>query len=177
MRLFLGSLTLTIGVLTANPAPAGQAQKIPEFSLEDQHQNLHHYRFPRARHSVLTLADRKGSAQIEGWVRALKARYGKKLDVDGVADVSIIPKPFHGLVRSGFKSRLSYPVMLDFGGQVVKALDHEQDKANIYIVQPDGQIVLHVAGMADATNLRRVFNALDSAFAAQLSARTADTAP
>ncbi len=159
----------------ASAAGAGHVDKIPEFSLEDQHQRLHQYRLPRPRLSVLTVADRKGSDQVEAWVRALKARYAARLDVDGIADVSVIPKPFHALVRRGFKSRLTYPVMLDFDGQVVKALAIEKGKANVYVVQPDGQVLLRVTGVADAAALRRVFDILDTAFGAQLSARVQAT--
>ena len=62
----------------------------------------------------------KGSNQLAPWIQALHDRYGQRIDIDGVADVSMIPNvPSLGMFREAFRKRLAYSVMLDWEGAVV----------------------------------------------------------
>jgi hypothetical protein len=85
-----------------NAPPATNVVRLATITLRDQHDAEHKLIFPQPRVSVLTVADRKGSEQIESWVRPLKERYGEKLLVEGVADVSTVPKLLRAMVRSRF---------------------------------------------------------------------------
>jgi hypothetical protein len=57
----------------------------------------------------MTVADRKGSEQLEPWITKLSHRYGKQIDIDGVADVSMVPGPLREVIREMFRKRLAYP--------------------------------------------------------------------
>lgn len=68
----------------------------------------------------MTIADHKGSDQLAPWIQQLHDRYQKNIDIDGVADVSNVPKPLQGFLRATFRNQLAYSVMLDWDGTVVR---------------------------------------------------------
>jgi hypothetical protein len=105
----------------------------------------------------MTVAARAGSEQLEPRIRSLYERYGSQIDIDGVADVSMVPKPLHGVVRARFRSRLTHSVMLDWDGSVVKRLQSEPGVANISVIDRGGSILKRITGPANATSGRSSF--------------------
>ncbi|HXG66229.1 MAG TPA: hypothetical protein VNO70_14095 [Blastocatellia bacterium] len=132
-----------------------------EFELEDQFGKALAYRFPKPKVSVLTFGDRKGSSQIEGWVRPLYERYRDRIDLHGVAVLDSIPSLFRGFARGQFRKSVKYPVLLDFEGDVARAYGYERDRANIYVIGPAGNIVLKLTGAATGEGLNRVYGEVD----------------
>ncbi len=107
-------------------AIAAPMEKIADFELTDQDAKTRAYNFPKAKVTAMTIADRDGSAQLAPWVQLLYDRYGKQIDIDGIADVSMIAKPFRGIFRAAFRKQLAYSVMLDWDGLVVKHFGYEK---------------------------------------------------
>jgi hypothetical protein len=131
------------------------------FTLNDQHQTAHHYQFPRSKISVLIFADYAGSAQLENWIRPLFERYRERIAIDGVADLSKVPKLLRGMVRTAFRDRLERSVMLDWSGTVSTEYDYQQGRANVFVIDHSGRILLKVIGAVSDTKLQRVQNAID----------------
>lgn len=157
-----------IAMVTHNPTDAASQSpgapsysKAPSFQLEDQHGQTHSYQFPRERVSLLAFGDWQGSEQIEGWISPLYRRYEKRIEILGVADVSAVPTPLRGLVRRGFRSKLDYPVMLDWSGEVSKSYGYRRGEANIFLVDRRGHIVLIKIGKANAPDLDRIYQTVD----------------
>lgn len=144
---------------STNAAPA----RIPSFTLDDQHGRTHEYRFPKTNLSLVAVADRKGSAQIEGWVRPVKARYGVKLDIDGVADVSAVPGPLRGVVTRRFKQELAYPVMLDWTGAVCERFAYVRGQVGVVLLDRQGRVLARWEGAATDAALRALYEAVDRA--------------
>ena len=88
-----------------------------------------------------------------------------QIDIDGVADVSMIPKLFQTLLREAFKKQLAYSVMLDWDGSVVKQFAYEKNVANIYVIERSGRIVKRFTGAVSNEALRDLFRAIDAAIA------------
>ncbi len=135
--------------------------KVPDFELKDQYDKTASYRFPKPKVTVLTFGDRKGSEQIEGWARPLWDRYQTKIDQQGVAVLTSVPFFARGIVRGIFKSNVKYSVLLDWTGSVSKSFGYQSGKANLYVINRDGQIVLTVTGAASQTELNKVFAQID----------------
>lgn len=135
--------------------------KAADFELKDQYDKSASYRFPKQKVTVLTFGDRKGSEQIEGWVRPLWDRYQSKIDQQGVAVLSSVPFFARSVVRSIFKSKVKYSVLLDWKGDVSKAYGYESGKANLYVIDRNGQIILKIVGSANQTELDKVFAQID----------------
>jgi hypothetical protein len=127
-----------------------------EFELKDQYNSSYTYRFPKEKVSILALADRKGVSQVEGWIRPLYERYTDRVDIHGIAVVSSVPSMFRGLLRSVFKSRVKFPVMLDWEGEVTKSFGYSGGRANIFVIDKNGNIVLKLIGPATADGLEQV---------------------
>ena len=150
------------GAVEPQSPEGSNAIQLPTISLTDQHSQPHVFAFPQPGVSVLTVADRKGSEQIEAWVRALKTRYPTNLPVEGVADVSSVPAPLRPFIRKKFRDAFAHPVMLDWKGSMVKQLRPARDVANVYALNTNGLVLLHLRGAANATNLAKLFAVLDA---------------
>ena len=150
MKIFLFLAILALHTTTF----AAPVAKLSDFELTDQEAKPRRYRFPKAKVTVMTVADRKGSEQLAPWIQQLHDRYGARIDIDGLADVSMIAKPFHSIFRAAFRKQLAYPVMLDWDGSVVKQFGYAKGVANIYVIDRRGRILRQVTGPLSDEGLR-----------------------
>ena len=139
--------------------------ELNDFELTDQEAKKRIYRFPKTKVTVMTVADRKGADQLAPWIQRVYDRYQNQIDIDGIADVSMIPKLFQPILRDAFKKRLEYSVMLDWDGSVVKQFDYKKNVANIYVIDGGGRIVQRLTGAIRNEALRALFHAIDAAIA------------
>lgn len=166
IRFNLSQLFIVCLFLMVLPEPVVNAKdstetRAPEFELKDQHDNATSYNFPKNKITVLTFGDRKGSEQIEGWARPLWDRYQNKIDQQGVAVLSSVPFFARGVVRGIFKSKVKYSVLLDWKGDVSEAYGYRSGKANVFVIDREGRIVLKIVGAANQSELNRVFATID----------------
>jgi hypothetical protein len=139
--------------------------KLSHFELTDQEAKKRIYRFPKTKVTVMTVADRKGADQLAPWIQPVYDRYQNQIDIDGIADVSMIPKLFQQILREAFKKRVEYSVMLDWDGSVVKQFAYKKNVANIYVINRGGRIVQRLTGAVRNEALRALFRAIDAAIA------------
>ena len=132
-----------------------------DFALRDQYNQLASYRGPPERVTVLIFGDRKGSEQIEGWVRPLWDRYQARIDQRGVAVLSSVPSMVRGLVRTIFRSQVKHSVLLDWKGDVSQAYGYQNGRANLILIDRQGRIVLRLHGAAEADSLGQLFTRID----------------
>jgi hypothetical protein len=142
---------------------AAPPQRLGDFELADQNSITRSYRFPKTKVTAMTIADRRGSEQLAPWIRSLYARYERRIDIDGIADVSAIPRLYWGIVFEVFRKNLTQSVMLDWGGSVVSRFGYERGVANIYVIDRSGRILKHVTGPVNAAAKQELFEALDRA--------------
>ena len=149
MKLLLLTLVLST---TALAAPI---KKLNDFELTDQNSQTRSYRFPKSKVTVMTIADHKGSDELAPWIQRLHDRYQKKIDIDGVADVSKIPKPLHAIFRAAFRKQLAYSVMLDWDGAFVKQFAYKKGVANFYVIDREGRVLSQITGpISDAAEAK-----------------------
>jgi peroxiredoxin len=161
MKLLLFALVLGTAAFGA------PVEKLTDFELADQNLKTRIYRFPKSKVTVMTVADHKGSGELAPWIQRLHDRYQKKIDIDGVADVSMIPKPFHNMFREAFRKQLTYSVMLDWEGSVVKQFGYTKRAANIYVIDRRGRIVKQVVGPVSDNAMRQLTTEIDGAIAGE----------
>lgn len=156
---FVGMTVAACNAEEPKPAPA-----IPQrVELSDQYETPHVLTFPTTNVTFLTIADRKGSEQIAGWVTALKARPEMPVDIRGLADVGGVPGFLRGRIRKRFQETILYPVMIDWSGKVCAQFNYVPDQANVYIIDRNGGVVGHFSGKASEASLKEAFVALDKA--------------
>jgi hypothetical protein len=160
----LAALSVTLLLLTAAAplrAGGGAPERAMDFELRDQFGEALAYRFPKERVSVLVFGDRKGSEQVEGWVRPVYDRYTDRIDLHGVAVLTEVPSLFHGYARRQFRKKVRYPVLLDFKGDVSKGYGYSGGKANVLVIARDGHIAHRAAGAATPDGLSRLYAEVD----------------
>jgi hypothetical protein len=111
------------------------------FELQDQFGTNHEVTFPRSQPTLLIVADRKGSEQIDAWVTAVKARYGNRLEMIGMANVGGAPGWVHGVIRKSFQKKYPYPILLDWSGRLPASLHCERDVANVFLLDTAGRVL------------------------------------
>jgi hypothetical protein len=171
---FLPLIALVLsGILVRfNEADPVGPQKV---ELQDQYNIAHILSFPAPRVTLLTIADRKGSKQVAGWIEAIKPCYGERIDIWGLADCGGAPAFLRGWIRKKFQETLKYPVMMDWSGEICSQFGFEPDLVNILVIGTDGVIRVRVSGEATTAAIARITAALDQAVAA--SAGNASVTP
>ena len=151
---------VSFSLRTARPLPL-LSNSATNFELKDQYDNAHTYHFPKDKVSVLAFGDRKGSAQIEGWIRPLVERYQGRIDINGVAELSAVPALSRGIVRRIFKRQVKYPVMLDWSGEVSKGYGYRGGRAGIFVINQQGHIVATRTGAASTAGLNTLYEEIN----------------
>lgn len=148
-------------VSASDTSTESAARRVKPFTLEDQFGASHSYSFPRTRVSVLLLADKEGSKQVESWVVPLHERYDGQVDIHGVAELSAVPELMRGIVRFFFKRNSERPIMMDWEGAVTESFDSKPGLVNIYVVDTLGRIVCERSGEATMDTLADVTATVD----------------
>jgi hypothetical protein len=164
-RFALPALLLLTTVFTASGAPTNSAPVLASFELRDQYDNPHTISFPTTNVTIMSVADRKGSEQIDGWIAPVKERYGDRIAIEGIADVSTVPRLLRSLVRKQFKKDRAYPVMLDWDGPVARSFNYQKDKANFFVIDRQGHITGSFSGATNEVALKALFASIDLAIA------------
>ena len=164
------SLTLAFAMVlclcNSRAGSSSLATKAPaSIELSDQYGVLQKLNFPTTTMTLLTIADRKGSEQIDGWISLLKPRYGDRINLRGIADVGGAPSLVHGMIRKKFQETRKYPVMLDWSGQISTQLGYKKNVANILIIGCDGSILGRISGAATDSNRAAVLEIVDKSLA------------
>lgn len=131
------------------------------FELKDQYNTSYDYKFPKSKVSVLAFGDRKGSKQIEGWILPLHERYGNRVDIHGIAELSAVPSLARGVARRIIKREVKYPVMLDWEGTVSRSYGFKSGQANIIVIDRNGRIILKMTGAANSFGLNQIYSQID----------------
>lgn len=152
--------------------PPGKIQAPAILELRDQFDVPQSLSFPTNHITLLVMADRKGHDQIAAWVSPMKQRFGERIDIRGIADVSNVPGPLRGLVRKKFQQSQRYPVMMDWHGEACKAFTYERGQANVFVLDRSGEVLKRVNGSA-----QEVFVAEISALIEQRLAEDKSTSP
>jgi hypothetical protein len=145
----------------SNPGSSTPAR--PTLRLEDQFGHEHALTFPTTNRVLVTYADRKGSEQIAPWVASLRKQASGGVTIVGVANLEGVPGAFRNRVRSRFKEKFSYPVLLDWEGTLRQAFPFRHDVANIYLFDSAGKMLCHESGPADPEKMTRLMQAIQPA--------------
>ena len=173
LPLFTSALVLLASMApaeTAKDTGATPTNACPAFELKDQFGTAHVVKFPSDRPLLLTVANRKGAADVPAWAHPMAKRFGGRLRIEGLADVSAVPRPLHGFVLGKFKKAIAHPAMLDWDGKLCRHFAYVKDEPNVYVISTNGAIRLHLSGATNAAGLQQ----LTAAIARELPASSAE---
>jgi hypothetical protein len=131
------------------------------FTLEDQFGNKTTVKFPASKSVILVFGDREGSEQVEGWVRPLYNRFGDRVFIFGIAELSAVPWVARPIVRGIIKSKSDNSIMLDWSGKTAKSYGCEKGKANVFVINRDGVIKAVKRGAANSRELQSLYASVE----------------
>lgn len=136
--------------------------KAANFTLEDQFGKEMSVRFPSDKVAILIFGDRKGSEQVEGWVRPLYAKYTDQIYIFGIAELSVVPWAVRPMVRTIIRNKSKTPVMLDWTGKISKSYGCEKGKANVFVISRNGSIVSIKRGAVSSSALSSIYDDINA---------------
>ncbi len=136
-------------------------EKAKEFTLKDQFGNDLVYKFPKQKLSILAFGDKDGADQLENWIRPLYEKYTDKIDILGIAELSIVPGIAKGIVRGMIKKKSKQAVGLDWSGAVSKSFSYQKKQANIILIDKEGSIIHKQIGAMTEEKLKQLEDEID----------------
>ena len=157
---------LAICATKAAQEPAFGSTNAPScVELRDQFDTPQRLSFPTTNVIVLTIADRKGSEEVDAWIASLKPLYSGRVDFRGLANVAGVPGLLQAKVRRKFQETHKYPVMMDWSGAACAQFGYQRDVANILIIDRRGSILARLRGSATYAAVAAARAALEAALA------------
>jgi hypothetical protein len=134
--------------------------RAPDFTLKDQWRKPHVFHWPSETVYVVGIGDRYSGHLAEHWYREGKKRFGDHVQMIAIAaleDLPVLWKPWLGLV---LRRQVDEPVHLDWKNEVVTGFDYRPRELNLYVVAPDGEVILRLFGKVNDKKLDRLAEAL-----------------
>lgn len=144
------------------PAEASPPQA-PAFTLENLKGEKQSFSFPRSKILIIAIADQKGSEDMENWIQPLYDRYTDSVDIQGVAELSAVPKFARGIARGIISGIVKQPIMLDWTGTVSSQFGAQAGVTNVYAINAQGQIIAQGSGAANLDKLKAIAESVDAA--------------
>lgn len=135
---------------------------VRSFTLPDQFGTDHSITFPLDRPMVLLIADRGGSEQLDEWLVPLSEHYADALHIQGIAQLSAVPRLFRPMVRALFRQDDAAPVLLDWTGEIADRFGARAEVANVYLLAPNGELLHQVSGPFTPSDWQALRAAIDA---------------
>ncbi len=148
-------------LLLSLPTPGQVTNRVcPTVTLLDQSEISHSLSFCGTNLTILAIADKKGHEQMGPWIKILTRDFADKTTVLGVADLSAVPGPLRGFVKRRLQKALDYPVLLDWESALGKPLAAAPLLPNLYLIDTNGAVLLHLSGPPSTNALQQLRGAL-----------------
>ena len=168
LLLFVAVLGVAGGLWADEETPALESEiavplsdlRAPDFTLKDQWRKPHVFRWPAETVYVVGIGDRYSGHLAETWYKQGKERFADRVRMIAIAaleDLPVLWKPWLGLV---LRRHVEDPVHLDWKNEVVTGFDYRPRELNIYVVAPDGEVMLRLFGKVNDKKLDRLAEAL-----------------
>ena len=127
-------------------AAAGQTERLIEFEIRDQFDQIHVSSDYEADVLVIIGSDRGGSEYNARWATAIADAFraevaSGQVEFLGVADLSVVPFFLRRMVRRRFPKDPNESVLLDWRGQFARTYGFESGDANIVAFSPGRELI------------------------------------
>jgi len=127
-----------------------------QFALKDQFNQDLVLEPPFTGPVLVTVADRSGADELDGWIQPLKESFPGRIRYVAVADLRSVPAPMRGLVRRGFRKQYAHPIGLDWNGDLARQTSLEKEHLNLLLLGPRGEPRLRLTGTVTEAGLNRL---------------------
>jgi len=135
---------LVAGATWAEPNP--DAPEIaPNLTLPNTQDGLTRVKWPREKFTLVTFGDQGGSNEVQAWAKAVRTRFGDALDYVAIAWLEAIPGNMKSTVETIIKTQ--HPkTLMDWSGSAADRFECKPGRANVFLVAPDGRILVAQTG-------------------------------
>lgn len=153
----------TIGIATSLQSDQTLVgKKAINFKLPDQFEKVWNWNSFENKNVVIALADRKGSEFISAWVEPLRKSLGEKVAFVPIADVSAVPFFLKSFIRGKIAEKYSYPLILDWDGEVSEYYAVAENSTTMIFVGNDGLVKVWTAGVGKKDEVEKFKAAVSS---------------
>ncbi len=162
-------------LLLSSAAHAAGARVFDSFTWTNQDREEVTISFPNDKPVVFVGGDQTSQYDAPKWTKRLMKKYAGEVDVYAIGDCRRADIPFgHGIAYNKVKKRADqygYDILLIFEHDTLEnTLHFERHSPNVYVMAPDGEVLLHKAAYlepegegANETAWRHVVETIDSA--------------
>ncbi len=148
------------------PAEAAQVpnlpRPVPTFTLKDQFRKKHTLTPPFERVQVIAVGDEFSYQHGEKWYKRGKESYEGKVDMHAVAALKSLFFLWRPWLKAYMRKHVEESVLLDFKNKAPQALGYEPKLINLFVVNPEGQIIEHITGKYTQRRFKRLCAAIDA---------------
>lgn len=149
--------------LCATELAIANSPYLPPFVLEDQYKRQWTTKDFASGVTVFVISDRNGYEYTNNWLEPLLARFRNSIRFVAVADVQAVPGFLKGLIRARFRESFSYPILMDWDGILINALNVTSGYPNLVIIGQNGRIVYSTYGKGSKEQIERISQKLQAA--------------
>lgn len=150
----LATAILSIGAVTVG-------QKVPSFSIADQHERTWKRSDFSTKPVLYVLCDRDAYDYVDNWTDELVPAYRTKIHFVPVADVRGVPGLMKGYVRGRFRDEFSYPILMDWEGELSRTLGLKKGYPTLVVTRADGTVTYQAWGKGSRNQVGRLKKKLD----------------
>lgn len=130
--------------------------RVPSFTIEDQHERKWSRSDFTSKPVLYVLCDRDAYDHVDNWTKTLVPKYRKSIHFVPVADVRGVPGIMKGYVRGRFRDEFSYPILLDWEGDLTEKLGLKAGYPTLVITTPGGTVTYHAWGTGTDAQVGRL---------------------
>jgi len=161
MKRFLLMVMIFILQISGARAENAVGEKASDFTLQDQYERTVSLKQYEGRVVVMIASDKEGSSQNAEWKKAIRTKYGDRIAVQGLADVSSVPFFLKGKIRSDFKKDPEN-ILLDWKGEAFRSYGLAKGASNVILIDKDGMIRHRSSGPASPEAVQELFRKIEA---------------
>jgi hypothetical protein len=145
------------------------------FELEDISGKIRQITFPSEKTIVLIRSDKSGAKEAEQWSSELTDQCGDLVKIQGIADVSGVPKTLRWLARKFIKRQYGGKLLLDWEHTSAPPGGSRKGKTQVLVIDRTGVLQMHTQGPLEQGTLQEMIRLIHKLQANQCSKKPSQT--
>ena len=149
----------------AEPQPErGGTLVLRPFTLEDQEGRVHSFTGECRTPVVLIVGASSAAGTNTEWDHALTARYGARIAIFRIVDLSAVVRLFESIAKSRIRDGADppgVPILLDWDGAVASQCGLDTRETTLLVAGPRGRVSASFRGAPDDRSLEQAASAID----------------
>ena len=146
------------------PADHGGTLVLRPFRLKDQEDRVHSFTGEGHTPVVLIVGASSAAGTNTEWDHALTARYGARIAIFRIVDLSAVVRLFESIAKSRIRDGADppgVPLLLDWDGAIATQCGLDTSETTLMVAGPGGRVSASFRGAPDERSLEQAASAID----------------